>query len=325
MSEPLRYDPYYERTSFFTKQKAMNNNSNDSRDKKTAIKAFLMWWLICFIILFFLTTLTDMVYPLFTHGKELNVPVLFRIIFSAVAAVPMNFIVFYLLLPRLNKQYKIYREIFIGIAREGYSERIIAEMEKQLDWCMKKGRAYATYSNQYAMFLTEAYLSLQNTDKANEYLNYIDYATMKTELQQINSVSVQRNMVMYHVLKVQLAAAMSDIALTERCISEGERYFSLYRNKSELMNYVIDTAYFESLMLHGRYNNALNLINKYISIDELRFGVSFDKARCLHKMGDKQSAESLFDEAYSLAGNDWRRRIIDIYRNSVNENKKETD
>lgn len=169
------------------------------------------------------------------------------------------------------------------------------------------------------MFLTEACLSLQNTDKAREFFKQIDYNIIKAEFQQIKSIAVQRNMILYHVLSVQLAAAMSDVALTERCISEGEKYFSLYRNKSELMNYVIDTAYFESLMLHERYNNALNLINKYSTSDDLRFGVAFDKARCLLKMGDKQGAESLFDEAYSLAANDWRRRIIDIYRSSINE------
>lgn len=285
------------------------------------LKAFFVWWLVCFLFIFLLVTVTEIVYPLFAHGSRLGVPISIRVIFSAIAAVPMNFIVFNLLLPRLNKQYKAYKEILISIDREGYSDNVISELEKQLSWCLQKGGAYATYSNQYAMFLTEAHLSLQNIDKASEYIKCVDYSVLKNEFQQIRSISVQRNMILYHVLSVQLAAAMSDVTLTERCVSEGEKYFSLYRNKNELMNYVIDTAYFESLMLHGRYSGALNLINKYSGNDGLRFGVAFDKARCLLKMGDKQGADRLFDEAYSLAGNDWRRRIIDICRSSADENQ----
>ena len=83
---------------------------------------------------------------------------------------------------------------------------------------------------------------------------------------------------------------------------------------NEITDYFIDTAYFESLMIHGQYDNAIKLLDKYASDEQLIFGVCLDKARCLMKMDRKDEAEALFDKAHDLATNDWRRKTVELER-----------
>ena len=118
------------------------------------------------------------------------------------------------------------------------------------------------------------------------------------------------------MLRVQLAAVSGDIKLTEERVASGEKVFALYRDKSEMMNYLIDTAYFESLLVHEQYETADKLLEKYKDNEELRFGYLLDKGRCYMRMGRTEQAENYFNEAYSMATNDWRRRTIDLERNN---------
>ena len=139
---------------------------------------------------------------------------------------------------------------------------------------------------------------------------------MKSELRGTNTISLQRNILLIHVLRVQLAAASGDIKLTEERVASGEKVFAVYRDKSEMINYLIDTAYFESLMVHEQYENAEKLLEKYKDNAEIRFGYLLDKGRCLMRMGRTEQADEYFNKAYAMATNDWRRRTIDLERNA---------
>lgn len=272
-----------------------------------------MWWSFVFVVIFFLITIIDLLYPMIS-GQKMGGTVMYRIIFAAFSSAAANVVGHMFIAPRLNRQYGAFRRILLNIAENGYSEKTIANMEEQLRLCLKDKQKNITYINQYAMFLGEAYLSLHQYDKAAEKLGIADYELMKTQARDPKNSSAKHNIVMLHVLWVQLYSACGSVKMTEQWITKGESYFSNYRGINEMSDYFVDTAYFESLMIHGQYDNALKLLKKYENDEQLRFGITFDKARCLRKMGEKQQAELLFDEAYNMATNDWRRKTVEIER-----------
>ena len=278
------------------------------------ISAFI-WWSSVFVIIFFLITLMDFIYPMLS-GEKLGGTVLYRVVFAAFSSAVVNIVGHLFIAPRLNKQYGMFRRILLNIAEHGYSEKIIANMEEQLRICLKDRPKNITYINQYAMFLGEAYLSLHQYDKAAEKLGLADYELMKKQALDPNNHSAKHNIVMLHVLWVQLYSACGSVKMTEQWITKGESYFSNYRGINEMSDYFVDTAYFESLMIHGQYANAMKLLEKYENDEQLKFGITFDKARCLRKMGEKQKADRLFDEAYNMATNDWRRKTVEIEKAS---------
>lgn len=277
------------------------------------LKTFAAWWFTCFVFIFIALSALDLIVSLI-NGEAKGSKNAFRLIFSAVSAVPACIAVQFLILPKLSKPYGTFRRILLEIAKNGYSDPLIKQMEEQLDVC-RSDESRTSYANQYAMFLAEAYISLHSYDKAENALDRIDYEFMKNEARSINSPDVQRNIIMYHVLNVQLSAARMDKDSTEKNISLGEKVFARYRGRSEIIDYLIDIAYFESLLLHKQYDNAIRLIEKYGDSSELEFGVAFDKARCLLRKGCSSEAQELFDKAYSMATNDWRRKTVELERN----------
>lgn len=277
------------------------------------LKAFAAWWFTCFIFIFLALSAVDLVTSLLS-GDTRRPKNTFRLLFSALSAVPVCLIVQFLLLPRLSKHYGTFRRILLEIAKNGYSEFLIEQMEDQLKIC-RSDDSKTSYANQYAMFLAEAYISLHCYEKAENALEQTDYKFMQNEVKNVNSSEVQRNIIMYHLLSVQLSSARMDKDMTEKNISRGEKVFSKFRGNSEITDYLIDIAYFESLLLHGQYDNAIKLIDKYSDSPELEFGVTFDKARCLLRKGCGSEAQELFDKAYSLATNDWRRKTVELERN----------
>ena len=271
-----------------------------------------MRWAMMFIIIFSLITLIDLISS-GSGGGSLS----FQVIFAAVGSVIVNIIAYFFIIPKLNNQYGVFRKILMKIAESGYSDDIIAQMEKQLRVCQAEPKKYTQYINQYAMFLAEAYLSLQDYSKAEEKLNIADIDYMEEQAKNPNSLPAQHNIVMLCVLWIQLYSALGEKGKVEDQLRFSEKYFSKYRGMNEITDYFMDTAYFESLMIHGQYDNALKLLDKYAADEQLTFGVCLDKARCLLKMNKKDEAAVLFDKAYSLATNDWRRKTVELERNKV--------
>lgn len=272
--------------------------------------ALFMRWAMMFIVIFSLITLIDLI----SSGNGRGGSVVFRIVFAAVGSVIVNFIAYFFIIPKLNKQYGVFRKILMRIAESGYSGDIIAQMEEQLRVCQSEPQKYTPYINQYAMFLAEAYLSLQEYNKAEEKLKIADMDFMEQQAKNPNSLPAQHNIVMLCVLWVQFYSALGEKSKVEDQLRFSEKYFSKYRGMNEITDYFIDTAYFESLMIHGQYDNAIKLLDKYASDEQLIFGVCLDKARCLMKMDRKDEAEALFDKAHDLATNDWRRKTVELER-----------
>lgn len=292
----------------------MKNQSPKQSKFTLILVAVVIRWAMMFILIFALITLVDFVSSLLAPQSSSG-SVAFRIIFAAVGSVIANLFAQIFIAPRMNRQYREFRKILVNIANDGYSDETIAKMEELFSVCSAEPKKNAPYINQYAMFLAEAYLSLHIYDKAEEMLKAVELDFMEAQASDPNSLPAQHNIVMIYVLWVQLYAALGDKEMVENQLREGEKYFSKYRSKNEVTDYFIDTAYFESLIIHLQYENALKLLDKYSEIEQLKFGISLDKARCLKKMGRVEEADALFDKAYELASNDWRRHTVLLERN----------
>ncbi len=271
-------------------------------------------WALVFVVIFGLITGVDAVTAL--AGSKTSGSVPFRLVFAAIASVIVNIIIALFIAPRLNGKYRTFRSLVLRIADEGYSEPLIKEMEEQLSVCLEDKENNKLFISQYAMFLGEAYLSLHRYDDAEEKLKLTDMEYMKKAAENPADINAQQNMIMYHVLLIQLSSARKDIENTEYWLRHGEKYFSRMRGKNEWVDYFIDTAYFESLMVHGQYENAMKLLKKYDDVKSIAFGIALDKARCMKRMGDMNESERYFNTAYELAANDWRRKTVELERDS---------
>lgn len=291
----------------------MDNSSKANRPAPFFIRALKRWALV-FVIIFALITGVDAVTAL--AGSKTSGSVAFRLVFAAVASVIVNILTALFIAPRMNRQYKTFRSLVMRIADEGYAEPLINEMEEQLRVCLSDRENNKLYISQYAMFLGEAYLSLHRFDDAEEKLDLADMDYMEKAAENRADINAQQNMIMYHVLLIQLSSARKDTERTEYWLKHGEKYFSRMRGKNEWVDYFIDTAYFESLMVHGQYENAMKLLKKYDDVKSIAFGIALDKARCLKRMGDMNESERYFNTAYELAANDWRRKTVELERDS---------
>ena len=71
--------------------------------------ALFMRWAMMFIVIFSLITLIDLI----SSGNGRGGSVVFRIVFAAVGSVIVNFIAYFFIIPKLNKQYGVFRKILI--------------------------------------------------------------------------------------------------------------------------------------------------------------------------------------------------------------------
>ena len=301
----------------------MNDHTNKNR-ASAAIIYLLKRWSLVFLLIFTLITGVDAASALLGSGST-GGSVLFRLVFAAVASVIVNIVISLFIAPRMNKKYRIFRGLVMRIAEDGYSETLIDEMEKELTSCLADKEHNRLYISQYAMFLGEAYISLHRYDEAEEKLNMADMEYMERAAENKADLNAQQNMIMLHVLLIQLCSARKDVGQTEKWLSSGEKYFSRMRGKNDWVNYFIDTAYFESLLVHGQYENAMKLLEKYDNVKPISFGITLDKARCSKLMGNTDKAAEFFDAAYKLAANNWRRKTVELERDShtdINESEK---
>ena len=182
--------------------------------------ALFMRWAMMFIIIFSLISLIDII------SVQRSNTIAFRLLFAAAGSVIANLIAHFLILPQLNKQYSVFRKILQKIADCGYSDDVISKMEEQLTFCRAEPRKYTAYTNQYAMFLAEAYISLRQFDKAEEKLEIADIDFMQLQAKNPESLPAQHNIVMLCVLWVQLYAGRNDKKMLEDQLRNSERYFA---------------------------------------------------------------------------------------------------
>ena len=294
----------------------MKRAYNDRKPIVELIIGLIVRWAFLCGVVFVIICLIDILSSAFGN-KQSGTPLAFRLIFAAIGSFIANLLLYFFITPRLNKTFSRYHRLLMKIADEGYSDETISAMEEQLEICQKDREKDLPFITHYALFLSEAYLSLHRYREAEEKLKLVDMEYMANQARIPSDKGAHQNIITLHVLWIQLYSARNDIEMTEHWVRCGEKYFTQFRGNNRITDYFIDTAYFESLLVHGQYENALKLLEKYNGDEQLAFGIELDKGRCYKRMGLLREAAAAFDAAYGLAINDWRRSMVDFERDAA--------
>ena len=286
----------------------MKNQKKKITDTKLHIKVYIISVITGFTIPFCVLTILSM--------KEDSVSTMslkLRLIISAAAAIPMALLMFWLT-KVTNKQDKIYTAIIEEFKTDSFSDHVLAQMEEQLQFCINSGGRYDVYLNNYAMFLTDAYTELREFDRAKYFINCVRYATLTKELKELNTITAHQHIVYYHALRVQLAIHTNEQQYVERLIQDGKPFFDKYYGKSDFITLIIDFMWFDYYLMNGRFSDCEAILKKHEENENIACTLVGRKAMLLRKQGRSEEAEKAFDEAYSLAKNDYLRREIAIER-----------
>ncbi len=277
-------------------------------DRKLYIKARVIS-----VISAFVTTFCILYFLSGTPDIPLKLSLKARLIISAIAAVPIAFI-YWFVMTKTNKQNKVYEKIMEQFKTESFSDNVLAQMEEQLQFCINSGGRYDVYLNNYAMFLTDAYTELREFDRAKYFINCVRYATLTKELKELNTITAHQHIVYYHALRVQLAIHTNERQYVERLIQDGKPFFDKYYGKSDFITLIIDFMWFDYYLMNGRFSDCEAILKKHEENENIACTLVGRKAMLLRKQGRSEEAEKAFDEAYSLAKNDYLRREIAIER-----------
>lgn len=267
------------------------------QDHKIALKANLAWWSVFFVLLFLV----------FVELVRLSLPV--SLLLAAVLAVPLELVLVYGVLSRINKQNAVYKKILLTINQEGYTQEVLDEMERQLQWCKQHDTVYSVYRNHYALYLADGYQSLHETAKAQAFLEEVDTESL---FQEPDTTTTQRRVALYYSLKVTLLAVSGDRIGTQAALQEMETLFSSFRMDSDTVHFLLDLARYEAHYLDGDYAACLACIEPYREDADVKMNVNMCLARCYQKMGRTAEANALIEELQPLLRNAWMRRSLEL-------------
>lgn len=265
------------------------------KDRKLFVVAHLLWWTIFFFIsytFFELIMNKEDTFP--------SKPTILKIVLAGILAILLDLINYYIIMPRVLKQDKIYRAILLEVHKEGYSQNVIDKMEEQLR-LIKGDDRYDHYCNMYALYLADAYCDLREFDRAWSCLNSVLPTTF---------VKLKDEIVLSSALPIIISAKEKNMSKAEYYMNEAQKVFRKYIGKDLRIDYTIDLAYFEFNMLKENYKVCEEFFEKYKDYDELKFMVCLNLVLFYQKQGRKEEAEQAFTEANQLVKNDYMKRVL---------------
>ncbi len=273
-------------------------------DWKLRFRAITVWWRVVFLFLFII-----ILFVIPRSGMTLPMFIIKCLIISAIAALPLDIILIYVIFPLFfNKQRRIHIDLMKRFRTEGFSSGVISEMEIQLDVCRKKS-VYSNYTNIYSELLANYYIEEGKLDRAKAAL---DAADLQGLYHDSDTVTAQTSIITYHALKIQYAAESKDTELADRYYDEGEKYFTQFYGKTDHISFMADYGRFYHKFVHGGFEDCGKLMEKYISADSdnIRCDANSLLGLALGKQGRREEAERCFEAAEELAKLYFTRNVI---------------
>ncbi len=265
------------------------------KDRKLFVVAHLLWW-----IIFFFVSYTFFELIMNKEDTFPSKPTILKIVLAGILAILLDLINYYIILPRVFKQDKIYRAIILEVHKEGYSQNVIDKMEEQLR-LIKGDERYDYYCNMYALYLADAYGDLREFDRAWFYINSINLTTFG----KLKDVIILKS-----ALPIIISAKEKNMNKAEYYMNIAQKVFRKYKGKDLRLDYTIDLAYLEFNMLKENYKECEEFFEKYKDYDELKFVVYLNLVLFYQKQGHKEEAEQAFKEANQLVRNDYMKRLL---------------
>ena len=236
-----------------------------------------------------------------------------RIALSAAAGVIITPVMFYLVLPRMDKERSYFKKITFRFNSEGMSHELAAEIDAHL-----RVTGFTDYNksyfNMYLQLLIVYNLNMMNFPECMRLLDLTD----KQVLQELYRYPTgKQEMVTHHYLRILTVSQMGDLHALEYFYGDASRIFHECRGLNRLADGMIDESRAMREIAHGRLNDAESIMQPYANEPAIRQDYCSIVGRCAALLGDRERAGKLFDEAYSLAKNDFQRESVQRERNSL--------
>ena len=276
------------------------------RDFKLKFAAMGMWWLCCTFI------------GMIVLGMFSSQSYLMRLMITVPVGFVMMLVIYYLVLPNVNNEHKFYSRIVQRFNNEGMSRALAAEIDEHLRISDLSAPSKRGYYNGYLNFLVMYNL---NTFEYDEALRLLDITDRSHLNEMYGFTSGRGQMVNYYYLRMLTLAQKGDIRLMEYNFGDASKVFSECRGINMLYDAMIDSAlamraiaFAKDMLRNGdsegaaaKLAEAEQMIQYAGSRRELRQDYCSIMGRCAALKGDRQAAAEFFDEAHSLARNDFQR------------------
>ena len=276
------------------------------RDYKMKLMVWCVWYTLCLAAGALLSVLI-ISKKSFPEFKE---RLLIRAGVSVVLGVVIEIIVLGVILPLLiNKDRKHLKETLVRISNEGYTPQVMFLLDEGYGMTSNDSTR-AGYANSYALYLSDAYITQHNYDKALYYNSLVN----TEELFRYDLAGFLLDQLFYHGQRIQLAALTGNIPACEQFMREAQNFFAASRGKNPMYDYIMDGSVFEYYFAIGDLARCEAMIRPYEQYSELKYGVYVSLGRLYAKKGDVYAANGFFDKAQLAARNDYLKQMAENER-----------
>lgn len=276
------------------------------RDYKMKLMVWGVWYTLCLAAgaLLSVFIISKKSFP------EFKERLLIRAGVSVLLGVVIEIIVLGVILPLLiNKDRKHLKETLVRISNEGYTPQVMFLLDEGYGMTSNDSTR-AGYSNSYALYLSDAYITQHNYDKALYYNSLVN----TEELFRYDLAGFLLDQLFYHGQRIQLAAYTGNIPACEQFMREAQNFFAASRGKNPMYDYIMDGSVFEYYFAIGDLARCEAMIRPYEQYSELKYGVYVSLGRLYAKKGDVYAANGFFDKAQLAARNDYLKQMAENER-----------
>lgn len=228
---------------------------------------------------------------------------------------------YYVVLPRfIDKERDFFKATIRRFNREGNSRELAALLDEHLR-TMIPTQTNAGYYNTYLNILTTYNLNMMNF---TECMRLLDLKNMEHLHSFYNYPSGKQSMVMHHYLRIMTISQMGEPHKLEYYYGDASRVFYECRGMNRLVDAMIAESDAMRELAHAseaKYSgdtaraeqsldNAELIMQPWANVESLRQDYCTLIARSALMRGNREAARKLFDEAYSLAKNDFQRESV---------------
>lgn len=285
------------------------------KDRRIFLKAVGVWWLVSFVSL---VIIPELFYAMAAGSDMFEFLKRTFIVcgICAVVAVPTSLFLVLVVFRRLNKQLPIYIRLMTECKRDGFTDKLVAEMKQQYDFCAANMSFYSSYYNGYAVILASYYSDLGETEAALAYIDSVDMTQMRSEPKMISS---KVRLLNYYAVKLVIECEAKERARADATYMEAIDIFGKYAAEVKAEMYV-EYACSGYDCLCGRYELAEARLKRLVETEPmLRFSVTEALAECYLMQGCLDKAEGQLKEALSVAGNKHEFTVLKRLEEKIEE------
>ncbi|MCM1157017.1 MAG: hypothetical protein NC300_00760 [Bacteroidales bacterium] len=278
-------------------------------DKKLTFMSHLVWYILCFGIIFFLGEFFYAV-PVLHNGQEFFARTAITLLASLVLSVFAEMLVHKSLMLFIGNEQKAHEQIMQKLRQQGMSEELKSTIEERYRECRKKPEYYVDYCNVYAILLAAYYSEKKEHDTALAYIDSYDLNGVK---QYAALDYYQKRLVEYYSMKLVVECAAGERERADKTAAEAKKALTSCAEKNGT-SAMTEQALVYYDILCGEVEEALQHLERKTIPEYNRLELL---ARCYAKQGKPDRVNTLLEEMMSMADTDWKRDEVQRIRKEL--------